>query len=129
MQLISRSTDLWKIILSQEESPFLIHSGGKSNMIVFPLPFHISVPLGNLWLLRLQGQFPILRIRIFPDLCPLIHPPRRRPLALGGGRTNPGIHSVPSYDSRRCMVGVFRSLGMRPEGISHMYVWSFYRVA
>ena len=39
----------------------------------------------NLWFIRLQGQFPILRTRSCPDLYPLIRPPRRS-LALGRGR-------------------------------------------
>jgi hypothetical protein len=55
-----------------------------NNVVVFPIPFHIFMPLANLWLIRLQRQFPILRTRC-PDIYPLIHPPKR-PLALGRGR-------------------------------------------
>ena len=43
------------------------------------------MPLANLWFIRLQGQFPILKTRSFPDLYLLIRPPRRT-LALGRGR-------------------------------------------
>jgi hypothetical protein len=56
-----------------------------NNVVVFPIPFHIFMPLTNLWLIRLQGQFPILRTRSCPDLYPLIRPPKRS-LALGTGR-------------------------------------------
>ena len=55
------------------------------NEAVLPIPFHIFVPLANLWFLRLQGQFPILRTRSCPDLYPLIRPPKR-PFAHGRGR-------------------------------------------
>ena len=54
-------------------------------MGVFPFPFHISMPLANLWLIRLQGLFPFLRTRSCPDLYPLIRPPRR-PLAFSRER-------------------------------------------
>ena len=42
------------------------------NLVVFPMHFHIFMPLANWWLIRLQGQFPILRTRSCPDLYPLI---------------------------------------------------------
>ena len=29
-----------------------------SNVVVFPLPFHIFMPLTNMWFIRLQGHFP-----------------------------------------------------------------------
>ena len=48
-----------------------------NNVVVFPIPFHIVMPLANLLLIRLQGEFPILRIRSYPDLYTLIRPPRR----------------------------------------------------
>ena len=72
-------------------------------MVVFPFPFHIFMPLANLWVIRLQGQFPFLRIRNFPDLYPLVRPPRR-PLSLDKGRIlTPGfIRSPPTlavYDA------------------------------
>ena len=38
------------------------------NMVVFPFPFHIFMPLANLWFIRL----PILRTRSCPDLYPFI---------------------------------------------------------
>ena len=56
-----------------------------NNVVVFPILFHIFMPLANLWLIRLQGQFPILRIISYPDLYPLNRPPKRS-LALGRGR-------------------------------------------
>ena len=56
-----------------------------NNMIVFLFPFHIFMPFANLCLIRLQGQFPILRIRSYLDFYPLIRLPRR-PLALGRER-------------------------------------------
>ena len=37
-----------------------------NNVVVFPIPFPIFMPLANLWLIRLQGQFPILRTRSCP---------------------------------------------------------------
>ena len=54
------------------------------NVVIVPFPFHICMPLANLWLIRLQGQFPIRRTSSH-DLYPLIRPPKR-PLALGRGR-------------------------------------------
>ena len=30
----------------------------KSNVVVFPFPFHVFMPLANLWFIRLQGEFP-----------------------------------------------------------------------
>ena len=62
-------------------------------MVVFPFPFHIVVPVGNLWYIRLQRQFPILRTSGH-DLYPFIRP-LRKPLAL-----DRGINSVPSYVRR-----------------------------
>ena len=69
-------------------SSFLMHnfkSFQRKYEIVFPFPFHIFMPLANLWFIRLQGQFPILRTRSCLDLQPLIHLPGR-PLGLGRGR-------------------------------------------
>ena len=43
-----------------------------SNVVVSPFLFHIFMPLVNLWFIRLQGYFPILRTRNSPDLYPLI---------------------------------------------------------
>ena len=43
-----------------------------NNLVVFQIPFHIFMPLANLWLIRLREQFPILRTRSCPDLYPLI---------------------------------------------------------
>ena len=54
-------------------------------MVVFSFHFYISMPLGNLWFICLQGEFPILRTRNQPDLFLLIRPPRR-PLLLDIGR-------------------------------------------
>jgi hypothetical protein len=78
-----------------------------NNVIVFPISFHIFMPLANLWLIHLQGQFPILRTRSCPDLYPLIHPPKR-PLTLGRERILiPGfIRSPPTlavYDVARSL--------------------------
>ena len=56
-----------------------------NNVVVFPLPFHMFIPLVNLCLIRLQGQFSILGTRSCPDLYLLICSPRR-PLALARGR-------------------------------------------
>ena len=53
-------------------------------MLVFLFSFHIFMPLANLFI-RLQGYFPILSTRSFPDVYPLIRPPRR-PLTLDTGR-------------------------------------------
>ena len=33
----------------------------------------IFMPLANLWFICLQGQFPILKTRSYPDLYPIIH--------------------------------------------------------
>ena len=54
-------------------------------MVVFPIPFHIFMPLANLWLIRFQGQFFILRKRSSPNFYPLIRPPKSS-LALCAGR-------------------------------------------
>ena len=56
-----------------------------NNVVVFPFPFHIFMPLNNSQLIRFQGQFHVLKTRSFPDLYPIIHPPRR-PLTLCRGR-------------------------------------------
>ena len=97
-----------------------------NNVVVFPIPFHIFMPLANLWLIRLRGQFSILRTRSCPDLYPLIRPPKR-PLALGRGRILiPGfVRSPPTlavqdvaHSLPRGGVGS-HSLRLRPEGISH----------
>jgi hypothetical protein len=68
-----------------------------NNVVVFPNLFHIFMPLANLWLISLRGQFPILRTRSCPDLYPLIRP-LKRPLAFGKGRILiPGfVRSPPS---------------------------------
>jgi hypothetical protein len=55
----------------------------ENNMVLFPFPSHIFMSLANLWLIRLQGQFVILRIISFHDLYPLIRLHRR---TLGKGR-------------------------------------------
>ena len=52
------------------------------NVVVFPIPFHIFMLLANSWLIRLKGQFPILRTRSCLDLYPRIRPPKT-PLAFG----------------------------------------------
>ena len=44
-----------------------------------------SILLTNLWFMRLQEVFLTLRARSCPNLCPLIHSPRR-PLTLRRGR-------------------------------------------
>ena len=31
---------------------------GNNNVVVFPFPFHIFMPLTNMWFIRLQGHFP-----------------------------------------------------------------------
>ena len=49
-----------------------------NNVVVFPIPFYIFMPLANLWLIRLEGQFPILKTRSCPEIYPLIHPQKRR---------------------------------------------------
>ena len=56
-----------------------------NNVVVFPFPFHISMPLANLWIMRLKGYFLILRAKSCSDLYPLNRLPRRT-LALGRGR-------------------------------------------
>ena len=43
-----------------------------NNVVVFPFPFNIFMPLTNLWFIHLQGYFPILRTKSCPDLYPLI---------------------------------------------------------
>ena len=109
--------------------PFtLIPFRENNNVIVFPISFHIVMPLTNPWLIRLQGQFPILKTRSCLDLYPLIRPARRS-LVLGRGRfLIPGFirsHSTLAvYDVAHSLPlggvdGVFPSLRMRPEGISH----------
>ena len=68
---------LLRYILPQEEPSYIsISLFRENNVVVFPIPFHIFMPLANLWLIRLRGQFPILRTS-FPDLYPLIRPPKR----------------------------------------------------
>jgi hypothetical protein len=54
-------------------------------MVVFPLAFLLFIPLADLWLMRLQGKFPILKTRSFTDLYPLIRPPTKL-FTLGRGR-------------------------------------------
>ena len=82
-----------------------VHSGQNNNVTVFQCPFHIFMSFANLWLIRLQGQFPILGTRSFPDLYPLIRPPlafgRERILIPGFIRSPPTlavydiVHSLP----------------------------------
>ena len=67
----------------------------KNNVVVFPFPFHIFMPLINLCLFRLQAEFPILRTRSFPEYYTLIRLPRRL-LALDRWRTLiPGLIRSP----------------------------------
>ena len=82
---ISRSMDLGNICISSLSSidklPFpsiLIFSPFRvnNNVVLFPLPFHVFMPLANLWLIRLQGQFPIPRTRVCSGLYPFIRPPK-----------------------------------------------------
>ena len=56
-----------------------------NDVLVFSIPFHIFMLLVNLWLIRLQGQLPILRTRSYPALYLLTHPPKR-PFELGRER-------------------------------------------
>ena len=63
-------------------------------VIIFPFPFHIFMPFANLWIIRLQEYFPILRTRSCTDLYPLIRP-LGRPLALGKGRIIPRFNRSP----------------------------------
>ena len=72
-------------VLRQEESSFLGLFRENNNVVVFPFPFHTFIPLVNLWLTRLQGQFPILRTRRCPNPYPLIRPSKKS-LAIGRGR-------------------------------------------
>ena len=72
-------------ILPQEELSFLFPFSENNNVLIFPFPFQVFMSLVNLWLIRLHGQFPILKTRSCPKLCPPIRPPRR-PLAFSRGR-------------------------------------------
>jgi hypothetical protein len=54
-------------------------------VVVFPFAFHIFKLLANLWLICLQGKFPILKTSTCPEFYPLIRP-LRRPLSLNRGR-------------------------------------------
>ena len=75
----------YNLILPKEKPSFLNPYRENNDVIVFLFPFHIFMPLANLWLIRLQGQQGqvfILRIRTST------HSPTL------------GIHSVPSYVSR-----------------------------
>jgi hypothetical protein len=45
-----------------------------SNTVVFSFPFHIFMPLANLWFISLQGSFPILMTSC-PDFYVLIRSP------------------------------------------------------
>ena len=56
-----------------------------NTVVAFTFAFHISIPLANLWFIRLQGWFPILRTISCPDLYPLIST-LRRPMELDTGR-------------------------------------------
>ena len=73
---ISRSQDLWKIRSVDKRT--IIYSISlfreNNNVVVFPIPFHIFMPYANRWLIRLQGQFPILRTRSCPDPVPAHSP-------------------------------------------------------
>ena len=67
-----------------------------NNVVAIPFPFHIFMSLDNLWLISLQGQFPIPRQEVALNSI--------RSSALQEGRWHlveenpyPGIHSVPSY--------------------------------
>ena len=67
------------------------------DMAIFPFPFQIFIPLANLWFIRLQGEFPILRTWSCSDLyLRILHPSKA---ICTWKRENPylGIHSVPSY--------------------------------
>jgi hypothetical protein len=86
-------SDLWKRLSLKRSltivSTFSLLSWCKislqgNNVAVYPFLLHIFMPLANLWFIRLQGYFPILRTS-FTDLYPLIRPPRR-PLALNRER-------------------------------------------
>ena len=97
-----------------------------NNVVVFSIPFYIFMLLANLWLIRLQGHVPILRTCL--DLYLLICPPKRR-LSLGRGESlywdlfGPILHqpsmTLPTLSCQEVQVGVFLSLRMRPEGVSH----------
>ena len=73
------------ILWCKISSPF----SENTNAVVFPFPFHFLsisfMPLANSWFICLLRQFPIISIRRFSDLYPLIHP-RSRPLRLGRRR-------------------------------------------
>jgi len=73
------------------------------------------MPLANLWFIRLQGQFPILRTSSYSDLYPLIRPLGRL-LALDKGRILiPGfIRSLPML----AVYDVVHSLPLGGAGLS-----------
>jgi hypothetical protein len=68
-----------------------------SDVVVFPFPSHIFMPLAKMWFIRLQGIVSHPMDKKFPGFYPLIRPPGR-PLALGkGGIFIPGfIRSPPT---------------------------------
>ena len=87
---LSEGPDLWKrmplkcstiMVFTRPLLSWCKISSPSGEMVVFPIPFHTFMLLVNLWFIRLQGEFPILRARTCPELYPLIRPPRK-PLAL-----------------------------------------------
>ena len=68
---------------------FLFHIIRPLAALLFP--FHIFMPLANFWLIRLQGQFLILRAGSCPDLSPLIRSPRRLLTLIRGRILTPGF--------------------------------------
>ena len=89
------------------------------------------MPLANLWLIHLQGEFPILRRSSCPDHYLLIRPSKRhlalfkwRVLILRFIRSSPKLamynvsHSLPLGVEIR----TFASLWLRPEGISNTFL-------
>ena len=102
-------------------------------MVVFLCPFHMFMPLSNLWYIRLQGYFPILRARNFPGLYPLVLPPIRL-LTFGRGRILiPAlIRSLPTvavYDVARSLPlgGASREFTFTEDGTRRHFSYFFGR--
>jgi hypothetical protein len=89
MLLVSRSG------LGEENAVEVFHHCGvnlsstfreNNNVLLLPFPFHIFMPLANLWFIHVQIYFLVIRIRSGPDLYPFIRPLKRL-LALVNGES------------------------------------------
>ena len=114
MLLISRSMGLWKICISSlcsidTSGRIIIYSlspfRGNNNVVVFPIPFHIFIPLANLWFIPPSWIVSYPKDKKFPWPLPA-HPPSEKAVGIWQRKNAyPGIYSVPSYVIRERKIG------------------------